>query len=98
MAKKQLNDKLYGLLDSRGYKPDMYDSSGKKVAVPEEAELLQFSFIKDGEDYGRATVTIDGSHRLIVYYNDKSRITRFSIMGTINETSTQVRHQLSVGL
>lgn len=71
MAKKQLNDKLYGLLDSRGYKPDMYDSSGKKVAVPEEAELLQFSFIKDGEDYGRATVTIDGSHRLIVYYNDK---------------------------
>ena len=71
MAKSRLNDKLYGLLDSRGYKPDMYDSSGKKVAVPEEAELLQFSFIKDGEDYGRATVTIDGSHRLIVYYNDK---------------------------
>jgi len=71
MAKKQLNDKLYGLLDSRGYRPDMYDSSGKKVAVPEEAELLQFSFIKDGEDYGRATVTIDGSHRLVVYYNDK---------------------------
>jgi len=71
MAKKQLNDKLYGLLDSRGYRPDMYDSSGKKVAVPEEAELLQFSFVKDGEDYGRATVTIDGSHRLVVYYNDK---------------------------
>ncbi len=71
MAKSRLNDKLYGLLDSRGYKPDMYDSSGKKVAVPEEAELMQFSFIKDGEDYGRATVTIDGSHRLIIYYNDK---------------------------
>jgi len=71
MAKSRINDKLYGLLDSRGYKPDMYDSSGKKVAVPEEAELMQFSFIKDGEDYGRATVTIDGSHRLIIYYNDK---------------------------
>lgn len=70
MAKKQLNDKLYGLLDSRGYKPDMYDSSGKKVAVPEEAELMQFSFIKDEKDYGKATVTVDGSHRLIVYYND----------------------------
>jgi len=71
MAKSQLNDKLYGLLDSRGYKPDMYDSSGKKVAVPEEAELMQFTFSKDGEDFGKATVTVDGSHRLIVYYNDK---------------------------
>lgn len=72
MPKNQdlINKELYGLLKSRGYRPDMYDSSGKKVPIPEEAEAFQFEFIKDGKNYGKATVTIDGLHKLVVYYND----------------------------
>lgn len=61
---------LYGLLKSRGYRPDMFTSAGKKVAVPEEAEAFQFEFVKDGEKYGKVTVTVDGLHRLIIYYGD----------------------------
>ena len=66
-----INRQLYGMLKSRGYRPDMFTSSGKKVAIPDEADAFQFEFVKDGENYGKVTVTIDGLHRLIVYYGDE---------------------------
>ena len=65
-----INRELYGMLKSRGYRPDMFTSAGKKVAIPDEAEAFQFDFVKDGESYGKVTVTVDGLHRLIVYYGD----------------------------
>jgi hypothetical protein len=65
-----LNRELYGLLKSRGYRPDMFTSSGKKVAIPDEAEVFQFDFIQDDVEYGKVTVTVDGLHRMIVYYGD----------------------------
>jgi hypothetical protein len=65
-----INRELYGMLKSRGYRPDMFTSAGKKVAIPDEAEAFQFDFIKDGENYGKVTVTVDGLHRLIIYYGD----------------------------
>lgn len=64
------NRELYGLLKSRGYSPDLFSSSGKKVSVPDEAEAFQFDFIKGGKNYGKVTATIDGLHRLILYYGD----------------------------
>lgn len=67
---ESLNKELYGILKSRGYRPDMYTSAGKKVAIPDEAEVFQFEFIKDGKKYGKVHVTIDGLHRLMVYYGD----------------------------
>jgi hypothetical protein len=67
---ESLNRELYGLLKSRGYRPDMYTSSGKKISIPDDAEVFQFDFVKGGKNYGKATVTIDGLHRLIVYYGD----------------------------
>lgn len=66
-----INRDLYGMLKSRGYRPDMFTSAGKKVAIPDEAEAFQFDFIKDGENYGKVTVTVDGLHRLIIYYGDE---------------------------
>lgn len=66
-----INRELYGMLKSRGYRPDMFTSSGKKVSIPDEAEAFQFDFIKDGENYGKVTVTVDGLHRLIIYYGDE---------------------------
>jgi hypothetical protein len=73
MPKNQesLNNDLFRLLQSRGYKPTMLDTSGKEIPVPEEAEVFQFHFIKDGEDYGTATVSIDGLHKLVVYFGDE---------------------------
>jgi hypothetical protein len=70
IKQESLNRDLYGLLKSRGYRPEMFTSGGKKVSIPDEAEAFQFDFMKDGENYGKATITIDGLHRLIVYYNN----------------------------
>jgi hypothetical protein len=65
-----LNSDLFRLLKSRGYQPTMLDSSGKQMAVPDDAEVFQFIFKKDKEEYGTVTVSVDGLHKLVVYYND----------------------------
>jgi hypothetical protein len=49
----------------------MLDTSGKEIPTPEEAEVFQFDFIKDGENYGKVTISIDGAHKLIIYFNEK---------------------------
>ena len=73
MSKKQesLKIEIYNLLKSRGLQPLSLESSGKTVPVPDEAEVFQFDFIKDGENYGKVYVTLDGLHQLIIYYNDE---------------------------
>ena len=68
---ESLNRSLFDLLHSRGYDPTMLDTSGKEIPTPEEAEVFQFDFIKDGENYGKVTMSIDGAHKLIIYFNDK---------------------------
>jgi hypothetical protein len=46
------------------------DTSGKEIPVPEEAEVFQFKFTKDGEEYGTVTASIDGLHKLVIYFGD----------------------------
>lgn len=65
-----LNRDLYELLRGRGFKPTMLSTAGKSTPVPEEAGVFQFNFIKDGHDYGKVSITIDGDNKLIVYYGD----------------------------
>jgi hypothetical protein len=48
----------------------MLDTSGKEIPTPEEAEVFQFNFVKDGEDYGKVTISIDGLHKLVIYFSD----------------------------
>jgi hypothetical protein len=67
---ESLNRELFDLLKVKNYDPQSFDSSGKKMPVPEKAEVIQFHFHKDGEDYGTATITIDGTRKMIVYYSD----------------------------
>jgi hypothetical protein len=67
---ESLNRTLFDLLHSRGYDPTMLDTSGKEIPTPEEAEVFQFDFIKDGENYGKVTISIDGAHKLIIYFNE----------------------------
>ena len=72
MAKNQesINRSLFELLRSRGYAPTLLDTTGKEIPVPEEAEVFQFKFTKDGEEYGTVTASIDGLHKLIIYFGD----------------------------
>jgi hypothetical protein len=72
MAKntESINRSLFELLRSRGYAPTLLDTSGKEIPVPEEAEVFQFKFTKDGEEYGTVTASIDGLHKLIIYFGD----------------------------
>ena len=67
---ESLNRNLFDLLHAKGYDPTMLDTSGKEIPTPEEAEVFQFDFIKDGENYGKVTISIDGAHKLIIYFND----------------------------
>jgi hypothetical protein len=66
-----INRELFDLLSTRGYRPTMLDTSGKEIPVPEEAEVFQFNFVKDDVDYGVVTISIDGLHKLVIYFNDK---------------------------
>jgi len=65
-----LNSELFDFLQSRGYSPTLLDTSGKEIPVPEEAEVFQFDFELDGENYGTATISIDGMHKLVVYFGE----------------------------
>ena len=66
-----INQSLFQLLRSKGFEPTMLSTAGKEIPVPEEAEVFQFNFIKDGKDYGTVTISIDGLHKLIVYFGDQ---------------------------
>lgn len=72
MAKNQesINKALFELLRSRGYAPTLLDTSGKEIPIPDEAEVFQFKFKKDDKEYGTVTLSIDGLHKLVVYFND----------------------------
>lgn len=48
----------------------MLSTAGKEIPVPDEAEVFQFTFIKDGKEYGTVTISIDGLHKLVVYSGD----------------------------
>ena len=65
-----LNSELFDFLQSRGFSPTLLDTSGKEIPVPEEAEVFQFDFEVDGENYGTATISIDGLHKLVVYFGE----------------------------
>ncbi len=68
---ESLNRSLYDLLRGKGYKPKMLTTAGKASPVPEDASVFLFNFVKDGTDYGQVSVSIDGSKKLIVYFDDE---------------------------
>ena len=68
---ESLNRNLFDLLHSKGLDPTMLSTAGKEIPTPEEAEVFQFNFVKDGEDYGTVTISIDGLHKLVIYFSDE---------------------------
>jgi hypothetical protein len=67
---ESLNRSLFDLLRTKGYNPTMMDTSGKEIPVPEEADVFQFDFVKDGTQYGKVTMSIDGLQKLTIYFSD----------------------------
>jgi hypothetical protein len=68
---ESINVSLYELLQSQGFDVTMFTSSGEQVPVPQEAEVFQFEFTDEEHNHGTVTVTIDGLHKMIVYYNNE---------------------------
>jgi hypothetical protein len=67
---ESINRKLFDLLSTRGFDPKPLDVEGKVTPVPEEAAVIKFDFIKDGENYGKVWISIDGAKTLQIYYGD----------------------------
>jgi hypothetical protein len=87
-----LNKELDELLSSHGFDVKALTSGGDSVPVPEEADIFQFHFHKNGKDYGTVTVTIDGDSTMIVYYDDN--VTRSGNNDTEDISWTELVKQL----
>ena len=67
------NSELYDLLKVRGYKPVPLNSQNQRVKASQEADVIEFTFEKDGEDYGKAWISIDDAKNIIVYYSNEQQ-------------------------
>ena len=68
---ESFNKKLYDLLKVRGYKPAPLNAQNQRVQASQDADVIEFTFIKDGKQYGKAWVSIDDAQNLIVYYDSE---------------------------
>ena len=66
---ESFNQRLYEIFKTRGYKPSPKDSKNERTN-PQTADVFEFQFIKDGENYGKAWATIDKTSSLNIYYDD----------------------------
>jgi hypothetical protein len=70
---ESFNRDLYDLLKVRGYKPVPLDSKNQRVLASQSADVIEFTFNKDGKDYGKAWVSIDNAANVIVYYDEEQQ-------------------------
>ena len=68
---ESFNKELYDLLKVRGYKPVPLDNKNQRVAASQNADVFEFQFFKDGKDYDKAYITLDGSKSVKVYYGEE---------------------------
>jgi hypothetical protein len=47
---ESFNNDLYDLLKVRGYKPVPLNSQNQRVTASQEADVIEFTFNKDGKD------------------------------------------------
>ena len=63
--------KLFDLLVSRDFDPEMLDSSGKPASDPAETEIYSFDFrAHSGKDYGTVVIMLGDDNDLEVYCSD----------------------------
>jgi hypothetical protein len=70
---ESFNNELYNLLKVRGYKPTPLNSQNQRVSASQEADVIEFTFTKDGEDYGKVWVSVDNAANVIIYYDEEQQ-------------------------
>jgi hypothetical protein len=70
---ENFNKELYDLLKVRGYQPIPLDSQNQRVPASQEAEVIEFSFKKDGKDYGKVWITVDNGDTIVIYYDEQQQ-------------------------
>jgi hypothetical protein len=62
--------KLYNLLVTRDFEPEILDSQGKAVTDPGQAELFSFDYKTADKNYGTVVVLLGAENQLEVYFGD----------------------------
>ena len=70
---ESFNSELYNLLKVRGYKPVPLNSQNQRVGASQEADVIEFTFTKDGDDYGKVWVSIDDASSVKIYFDDEQQ-------------------------
>ena len=70
---ESFNNDLYDLLKVRGYKPVPLNSQNQRVTASQEADVIEFTFTKDGKDYGKAWTAVDDAKNVKVYYDNEQQ-------------------------
>jgi hypothetical protein len=71
MADITSSRKLFDLLISRDFDPEMLDSSGRPAPDPSEAEIFSFDFrATSGKDYGTVVIMLGDDNNLEIYCSD----------------------------
>jgi hypothetical protein len=71
MANITPSRKLFDLLVSRDFDPEMLDVQGKPAPDPSEAELFNFDFrAESGKDYGTVVIMLGDDNTFDVYFGD----------------------------
>jgi hypothetical protein len=71
MAQNTSGNQLADLLVSRGYEPEMLDSSGKAAASAEDAEIFSFDFVTSNDtNHGTVVVMLGADNNLEVFSGD----------------------------
>ena len=70
---ESFNNELYNLLKVRGYKPVPLNSQNQRVGASQQADVMEFTFTKDGEDYGKAWISVDDASNLKIYFDNEQQ-------------------------
>lgn len=68
---ESFNKQLYELLRVRGYHPTPKNARNQNVDASQDADVIEFTFNKDGTSYGKAWASIDDAQQVIVYYDSE---------------------------
>lgn len=68
---ESFNRDLYDLLKVRGYHPVPLDSKNQRVNAPQNADVIQFVFTKDGKEYGKVWISINKAKQITIYYDNE---------------------------
>lgn len=70
---ESFNRDLYNLLKVRGFKPVPLNTQNQRVPASQAADVIQFTFVKNDKEYGKAWITLDDTKSIVVYYDSEQQ-------------------------